>query len=214
MEAQDQARQAPDRVPLLVLISAPSGAGKTTLCRNLLARCAGLTRAVTCTTRPPRPGEVNGLDYHFMDESTFLRYMAEGAFIEHAEVYGHRYGVLRSELLDRLRRGLDVLLNVDVQGAATIRDRARQDPHLARALVTVFLCPPSLGELERRIRTRGTDPEDVIQRRLAVARREIAEWPKFDYLVVSGTVEEDTRRVLAIMEAERMRTVRAAPPII
>lgn len=214
MEAQDQACQAPDRVPLLLLISAPSGAGKTTLCRNLLARCAGLTRAVTCTTRPPRPGEINGLDYHFVDDPTFLRYMAEGAFIEHAEVYGYRYGVLRSELLDRLGRGLDVLLNVDVQGAATIRDRARHDPQLARALVTVFLCPPSLDELERRIRTRGTDPEDVIQRRLAVARREIAEWPKFDYLVVSGTVEDDIRRVLAIMEAERMRTVRAAPPTI
>lgn len=197
---------------LLVLLSAPSGAGKTTVCQQLLAARPLLTRVVTCTTRPARPGEQDGVDYHFLDAAEFERRVEAGEFLEHATVYGHRYGTLRSEVLDRLRSGRDVLLTVDVQGAATIRERAAEDPQLRRALVTVFLTPPSLAVLEKRLRGRGTDAEDVIQRRLAVARREIAQWNRFDYLVVSSTIAEDLRRMLAILEVEKMRSTRARAP--
>ncbi len=197
---------------LLIVISAPSGGGKTTLCEQLLAARPGITRVITCTTRPPRPGERDGVDYHFIDEMTFAKRLAADEFIEHATVYGHRYGVLKVELLNRLNRGQDVLLQVDVQGAATIRARARLDPELNRALVTVFLTPPTLAELERRLRTRGQDPPEVIQKRLGVARAEIAHWREFDYLLISRSPQEDLRRMLAILEAEKMRTNRAYPP--
>ena len=116
--------------PLLILISAPSGGGKTTLCQQLLAARPDMTRAITCTTRAPRPGEKDGVDYYFFDPAEFQRRVQAGEFIEHATVFGRSYGLLRSELLDKLRQGRDVLLNVDVQGAATIRDRAQADPEL------------------------------------------------------------------------------------
>ncbi len=137
--------------PLLILISAPSGGGKTTLCQQLLAARPDMTRAITCTTRPPRPGEKNGVDYHFFRPAEFQKHVQAGDFIEHATVFGRSYGTLRSELLDKLRAGRDVLLNVDVQGAATIRERAQAEPELKRALVTVFLTPPSVAMLAERL---------------------------------------------------------------
>lgn len=199
---------------LLIVISAPSGAGKTTLCQQLLAARPEVTRAVTCTTRPPRPGERDGVDYYFLEEAEFRRRVEAGEFVEHATVYRHRYGVLKSELLSKLRQGRDVLLNVDVQGAGSLRAQARQDAELERALVMVFLTTPSPADLERRLRQRGTDAEEVIQRRLGVARQEIAQWRQFDYLLVSTTIPEDRRRMLVIYEAEKMRSNRAAPPVV
>jgi guanylate kinase len=198
--------------PLLVLVSAPSGGGKTTVCQQLLARHPELTRVVTCTTRSPRPGERDGVDYHFIDESTFERRVQAGEFLEHASVYAHRYGTLRRAVLDRVRQGRDVLLNVDVQGVATIRATAALDRELARALVTVFLAPPTLTELETRLRKRGTEVEAVLQRRLSAARRELACWRGFDYLVISDTMAEDLRRLEVILEAERMRQDRVHAP--
>jgi guanylate kinase len=200
------------RIPVLLLLSAPSGAGKTTLCQELLQRRPGLTRAITCTTRPPRPGERDGVDYHFLDPETYARRVAAGEFLEHATVYGHGYGTLRQEVLDRLRAGQDVLLNVDVQGAAAIRARAREEPLLQQALVTVFLTPPSRAVLEARLRRRGTDPEPVIQRRLAMAQTEIAHWKDFDYLILSGSIAEDVQRLEAILEAEKLRSHRQPAP--
>lgn len=200
------------RIPVLLLLSAPSGAGKTTLCQQLLQRRPGLARAITCTTRPPRPGERDGVDYHFLDPETYARRVAAGEFLEHAMVYGHGYGTLRQEVLDRLRAGQDVLLNVDVQGAAAIRARARQEPLLQQALVTVFLTPPSRAVLEARLRRRGTDPEPVIQRRLAMAQTEIAHWKDFDYLIVSGSIAEDVQRLEVILEAEKLRSHRQPAP--
>ena len=197
---------------LLVLISAPSGAGKTTVCQQLLAARPDLTRAVTCTTRQPRAGEQDGVDYYFLDAADFLRRLQAGNFLEHATVYGHSYGTLKSEVLGRLRAGRDVLLNVDVQGAATIRAKAQEDPELGRALVGVFLTPPSMAVLEERLRKRGTDPDAVIQKRLGVARQEIAQWKHFDYLLLSATIPEDLRRMQAIIEAEKMRSARAQAP--
>jgi guanylate kinase len=198
--------------PLLVLISAPSGGGKTTVCNQLLVSRPGMTRVVTCTTRPPREGERDGIDYYFLSADSFLKRVQAGNFLEHATVYGNSYGTLKSEVLSKLRQGNDVLLNVDVQGAATIRERALEEPELKRVLVTVFLTPPSLAVLEQRLRKRDTDAEPVIQKRLSVARQEIAQWRHFDYLLISATIPEDLRRMLAIVEAEKMRSLRANTP--
>ncbi len=210
----DSPIKAPTISPLLVLISAPSGGGKTTLCHELLAARPDMARAITCTTRDPRPGEKDGVDYYFFDAAAFLKRVQAGNFLEHATVYGHSYGTLKSEVLGKLRQGRDVLLNVDVQGAATIRDRAAEDPELRRALISVFLTPPSLEILEQRLRKRGTDSEAVIQKRLGVARQEIAQWKNFDYLLISDSIKEDLRRMQAIIEAEQLRTGRAVPPEI
>ena len=199
--------------PLLIVISAPSGGGKTTLCREILAKHPEMSRAITCTTRAPRPGERDGADYYFVDSAAFAQRMAEGGFLEHASVYGHCYGTPKSEVLERLRQGGDVLLTVDVQGAAALCAASAGDPALRRALVTVFLTPASLAELEARLRHRATDAESVLQQRLGVARAEIAQWPNFKYLLLSTTVAEDLRRMECIIEAERMRSSRALPPV-
>jgi guanylate kinase len=171
-----------------------------------------MTRAVTCTTRAPRPGEKDGVDYYFLDPAEFQRRVQAGEFIEHATVFGRSYGILRSELLDKLRLGRDVLLAVDVQGAATIRDRALADAELNRALVTVFLTPPSIVVLEERLKKRASDAPEEIQKRLGIARKEIAQWNNFDYLLISTSIPEDLRRMLAIVEAEKSRAARSQPP--
>jgi len=212
MSVESQSKAAPTTSPLLVLISAPSGGGKTTLCQRLLAARPQMTRAVTCTTRPPRAGERDGTDYYFLDAGSFLKRVQAGNFLEHATVYGNSYGILKAEVLGKLRQGTDVLLNVDVQGAATIREKAQEDPELKRALVSVFLTPPSLSVLEERLRKRGTDSPAVVQKRLGVARQEIAQWKHFDYLLLSSSISEDLRRMLALVEAEKMRTARVQAP--
>lgn len=171
-----------------------------------------MARAITCTTRLPREGEQDGQAYYFLDAASFLKRVQAGHFLEHATVYGNSYGTLKAEVLGKLRQGKDVLLNVDVQGAATIRERALEEPELKGALVTVFLTPPSLRILEERLRKRGTDSPVVIQKRLSVARQEIAQWKHFDYLLLSGSIADDLRRMLAIVEAEKMRSSRLQPP--
>ena len=198
--------------PLLILISAPSGGGKTTLCERLLASRPGMSRAVTCTTRAPRRGEQDGVDYYFLNAESFLKRVQAGNFLEHATVYGNSYGTLKSEVLGKMRQGQDVLLNVDVQGAATIREKAEGDAELGDALVSIFLTPPSVTVLEQRLRKRGTDSDSAIQKRLAVARQEIAQWKHFDYLLLSDTIERDVNRALAIVEAEKMRSGRCQAP--
>lgn len=198
--------------PLLILISAPSGGGKTTLVRQLLRSRRSMVRAVTCTTREPRKGERHGLDYYFLKAADFLTRVQAGNFLEHATVYGNSYGLLKSELLGKLRAGKDVLLNVDVQGAATIFKKAQEDPELSRALVTIFLTPTSLKEIERRLKSRNEDSAEVITRRVAMAKQEIAQWKNFDYLVISTTKQEDLRRTLSIIEAEKMKVSRSEAP--
>jgi guanylate kinase len=208
----DNPAKHPTVGPLLVLVSAPSGGGKTTLCQQLLATRKDMTRAITCTTRAPRPGEKDGVDYYFLDAESFLKRVQAGNFLEHATVYGYSYGTLKSEVVNKLRQGKDVLLSVDVQGAATIRERAQEDMELKRALISVFLTPPSLAVLEARLKKRGTDSDATIQKRLSVARQEIGQWKNFDYLLVSDAISEDLRRVQFIIEAEKMRSPRALPP--
>jgi guanylate kinase len=198
--------------PLLLLISAPSGAGKTTVCQHLLTENPGLSRVVTCTTRPPRPGERDGVDYHFLDDTAFDREVQAARFLEHASVYGRSYGTRKSEVLERLNRGQDVLLTVDVQGVAAIQAQASRDALLKRALVTLFLTPPTLQVLEDRLRNRGTDSEEVCRQRLSVARHEIAQWHRFDYLILSTTILEDVRRAQCIYEAEKLRSMRVPSP--
>lgn len=198
--------------PLLVVISAPSGGGKTTLCNQLLAARPEMTRAITCTTREPRGDEKDGVDYYFLDAASFLKRLQAGNFLEHATVHGHSYGTLKSEVLSKLRSGKDVLLNVDVQGAATIRKCAEEDAELKRALMTVFLTPSTLAVLEERLKRRGTDAPATIQKRLGVARQEIAQWKNFDYLIISHGIGDDVRHMQAIIEAEKMKTARSLAP--
>jgi guanylate kinase len=198
--------------PLLILISAPSGGGKTTLCQRLLTARPNMSRAITCTTRLPRQGERDGVDYYFLTAESFLKRVHAGNFLEHATVYGNSYGTLKSEVLGRMRQGQDVLLTVDVQGAATIRQKAQEDPELRDALISVFLTPPSVSVLQERLEKRGTDAPETIKKRLAVARQEITQWKHFDYLLVSESIEEDLRRMQSIVEAEKMRSSRVQAP--
>jgi guanylate kinase len=209
MSAPPPAEQAIGASPLLIVISAPSGGGKTTLCQQLLAAHPEMTRAITCTTRPPRPGEIEGRDYYFLDEEEFSRRVEAGAFLEHACVHERSYGTPKTDVLHRLRSGKDVLLNIDVQGAATLCARAAANADLRHALITVFLTPPSLALLEARLRRRATDSPAQLEKRLSVARHEIAQWRQFAYLIISTTIAEDLRRMEAIIEAERMRSSRS-----
>ena len=198
--------------PVLIVLSAPSGGGKTTLCKGMLKANRTLARAITCTTRAPRGGEKDGVDYHFLDPGDFLKRVQAGNFLEHATVYGNSYGTLKSEVLSKLRAGSNVLLAVDVQGAASIRAAAETDPELQAAMISVFLTPPTLAVLEARLKKRGEDAAAVVKKRLGVAAREIAQWKNFDYLIISTSPTEDVRRMQAIFDAEKMRQARAVPP--
>ncbi|MGC3959693.1 MAG: guanylate kinase [Verrucomicrobiota bacterium] len=207
--SEEKPSHAPTGNRLLVVISAPSGGGKTTLCNQLLAARPELARAITCTTREPRGDEKDGVDYYFLDAASFLKRVQAGNFLEHATVYGQSYGTLKSEVLGKLRAGKDVLLNIDVQGAAAVRKCAEEDPELKRALVTVFLTPATLAVLEARLQKRGTDTPADIKKRLGVARQEIAQWKNFNYLIISRGIEDDVRNMQAIIEAEKMHTARS-----
>jgi guanylate kinase len=197
---------------LLIVLSAPSGGGKTTLCEQMLKDNPTMSRAVTCTTRAPREGERDGVDYHFLTAEDFLKRVQAGNFLEHATVYGNSYGTLKSEVLNKMRAGKDVLLAVDVQGASAIRTQAESDSELAHALVEVFLTPESLAVLAARLKKRGKDAPEAIKKRLAVAKQEIAQWKHFDYLLISTSVHEDVRRMQAIYDAEQMRQARSTAP--
>ena len=199
---------------LLLILSGPSGGGKTTLCEKILRTNASVVRAITCTTRPPREGEKDGVDYYFLDAANFLKRVQAGHFLEHASVHGNSYGTLRSEVLGKLRQSKDVLLCVDVQGAAAITKVAEEEADLKRALITVFLTPPSLAILEQRLRKRGKDSAEVIKRRISVARQEVAQWRNFDYLIVSRSIAEDAARMQAIITAEKLREFRASAPTL
>ena len=185
----------------LFVVSAPSGAGKTTLCREVRHRVPDLAYSVSVTTRAPRPGEVDGVDFHFVDETRFRERLAAGAFAEWAVVHGNLYGTTAAALEGELGRGHDVLLDIDTQGAAQLRARYPE-------AVLVFIMAPSLAELEQRLRERRSDPEHEIQRRLRRGREEIALWREYHYLIVNRDVKEAVEQLDAIVHAERCRTTR------
>ena len=186
----------------LFVISAPSGAGKTTLLKRVMPRLTGLSFSVSHTTRLPRPGEREGVDYHFVAREEFEKMMGEGAFLEYARVHDNLYGTSRMAV-ERLRQqGVDVVLDIDVQGAAILREACLVDA------AYIFIAPPSVAELERRLRGRGTEAEEMIATRLANARMELAAMSSYEYLLVNRQVEESVELLTAIILAERARAHR------
>lgn len=187
---------------ILFIVSSPSGAGKSTISRKLLAADSGLEMSVSATTRPPRPGEVDGKDYHFVGIEEFRAMVAENDFLEWAHVFGNRYGTPRGPVEKALSEGRDVLFDIDWQGAQQLYQQAGGD------VVRVFIFPPSLGELERRLRARGTDSDEVIDGRMARANIEISHWDGYDYVLVNDDVEKCFTDVKAILDAERLKRSR------
>ncbi len=183
---------------MMLVLSSPSGAGKTTISRELLARDDNLTMSVSATTRPPRQGEVDGEDYLFIDEAEFHRMTEIGELLEHAEVFGNFYGTPRRPVEAALAVGTDILFDIDWQGTQQLKsnDNTRDD------LVSVFILPPDSDELENRLRTRAQDPDDVVKERMSKAADEISHYPEYDYIVVNKVVEESVSQVQAILASE------------
>ncbi len=225
---------APSPIPILVVLSGPSGSGKTTLCTSFIRRHPDFSRAITCTTRSPRQGERNGVDYYFLQPQDFIHHIQSGDFLENAEVYNQAYGTLRKEVIGKLHAGKNVLLTVDVQGAESIRrlcdenrPRGEGDPpqsgretgtlrheidELSRAVVSIFMVPPTLRELKNRLRKRNLDSLRTIDQRLQQVTHEIEQYRNFDYLLESGTEQHDLKVLESIVEAERRRIERCALP--
>jgi guanylate kinase len=187
------------RSGILFVVSAPSGAGKTTLV-EAIRQTPNLFYSVSCTTRPPRSSEINGEHYRFLSDADFRARLEAGDFLEHAQVHGDFYGTLREPVLTNLKNGVDVLIDIDTQGAATIRNC--DDPIIRQALTDVFIMPPDLDELRRRLHKRGTEIEEQINRRLETAAREMELWRDYRYTIISGSVEDDLEKFRCIMAAE------------
>jgi guanylate kinase len=193
------------RTGILFVLSAPSGAGKTTLC-SALRHKPDFVYAVSCTTRGPRAGEIEGEDYHFLSNEEFERRVAADEFLEYAEVHGFKYGTLKNSVTENLRKGIDVLIDIDTKGAATIRSCG--DPFILDALADVFVMPPNLEELRRRLMKRGTETEEQIATRLQNAAAEMERWREYKYTLISGSMEEDIEKFRAVMRAERYQSRR------
>lgn len=188
------------RSGLLIIISSPSGAGKSTLARRLMQWDPSLRFSVSATTRPPRPGEVDGQHYHFTDRAAFETMVAEGRMLEHAEVFGNLYGSPAAPVETAISEGRDTLFDVDWQGGQQIRAS-----HLGSHVVSIFILPPSLAELERRLRTRGQDSDEVIAGRMRKSRDEISHWAEYDYVLVNDDLDATEADLRAILTAERLR---------
>ncbi|TNC71951.1 guanylate kinase [Rubellimicrobium roseum] len=197
------ALSAPERRGLLVILSSPSGAGKTTIARRLLAADPAIRFSVSATTRAPRPGEVDGREYHFVTRPAFEAMVERGELLEHAEVFGNLYGSPRLPIELAMADGRDTLFDIDWQGGQQIRNSA-----LGREVVSIFILPPSMAELERRLRGRGQDSEEVIAGRMARSMAEVSHWAEYDYVLVNRDVDETEARVRHIVEVERLRRER------
>ncbi len=193
------------RSGMVLILSGPSGSGKSTLYKKV---CGDFEFSVSCTTRLPREGETDGVDYHFITKERFQELLKEDAFAEHAEVHGNYYGTLKSELTGRLERGIDVLLDIDVQGAMQLRALCGRDQQFADACVFVFVMPPSCEELERRLRGRGSETEETLTRRLNNARQEMACWDKYDYVILNDELEQAARDFKGLIETMRLAVKR------
>ncbi|AOL93905.1 guanylate kinase [Porphyrobacter sp. LM 6] len=186
----------------MFVLSSPSGAGKTTLSRMLLERDSEIRLSVSATTRPPRPGEIDGVHYHFVSADEFQRMIDEDDFYEWAEVFGHRYGTPKGRIRAALKEGQDFLFDIDWQGTQQLYQKDQQD------VVRVFILPPSIEELHRRLQNRATDSAEVIAARMERARAEISHWDGYDYVIVNDDVEVCFDKVRAILDAERMKRAR------
>lgn len=184
---------------LMLVLSSPSGAGKTTISRELLRGDGNLTLSVSVTTRKRRPAEEDGVDYHFIDRARFDDMAAAGDLLEYAEVFGNGYGTPRAEVEAALSAGRDVLFDIDWQGTQQLRERMRDD------LVSVFILPPTTGELERRLHERAQDSAAIVRARMAEASEEMSHWPEYDYIIVNRDIGESVRRARSILEAERLK---------
>lgn len=189
-----------DRTGLLIILSSPSGAGKSTLARRLMKWDDGLRFSVSATTRAPRIGEVDGVDYHFTTAEAFRAMIADGQMLEHAEVFGNLYGSPRAPVEQSMQAGRDTLFDVDWQGGQQIRSSA-----LGRQSVSIFVLPPSMTELERRLRSRGQDSPEVIAGRMEKSRGEISHWAEYDYVLINEDLDETEKHLCAILTAERLR---------
>ncbi len=199
---ESETRTGIRRRGLMLVLSSPSGAGKTTISRLLLDRFDDLQMSVSVTTRAMRPDEVDGRDYHFIGLQEYQQRVEAGELLEHARVFDHFYGTPRGPVMDTLSSGRDVLFDIDWQGTQQIGETARED------LVSVFILPPDAAELERRLHARAQDSHEVIQRRMAAAAAEMNHWREYDYIVVNEDTERSVRQVAAILEAERLRRER------
>ncbi|QCB56255.1 guanylate kinase [Sphingopyxis sp. PAMC25046] len=188
-----------NRRGVLFVLSSPSGAGKTTISRMMLEADKDIALSISATTRPPRPGEVDGVHYHFVDVETFKKMAADGEFLEWAHVFGHRYGTPRAPVDAMLEAGKDVLFDIDWQGAQQLYQEAGPD------VVRVFVLPPTMEELERRLRARNTDSDEVIAARMERAANEISHWDGYDYVLINDNVEGCFDEVRAILRAERLK---------
>jgi guanylate kinase len=191
-----------ERRGLMLVLSSPSGAGKSTLSRKLLASDANITLSVSATTRFPRPGEVDGKDYFFVNAEKFDHMVGENAFLEHAKVFGNRYGTPRRPVMEALAAGRDVLFDIDWQGTQQISQKAADD------LVRIFILPPSKAELKRRLESRAQDSAEVVAGRMAKANEEISHWAEYDYVIVNDDIEAAHVKIRTILEAERLKRSR------
>ncbi|HZN30853.1 MAG TPA: guanylate kinase [Xanthobacteraceae bacterium] len=187
---------------LMLVLSSPSGAGKTTLSRKLLEADPAVELSVSVTTRKQRPGEVDGRDYHFIDSARFDAMLKQGELLEAAQVFGHRYGTPRAPVAAALGRGRDVLFDIDWQGTQQLREKAAGD------LVSIFVLPPSIPDLERRLRTRAQDSDEVIHARMARAADEMSHWAEYDYVVINTDIDRAFSEVRSILAAERLKRER------
>jgi len=187
---------------LMLVLSSPSGAGKTTLSRLLLDSDPAIDLSISVTTRPPRPGEVDGSHYHFIDRAQFDTMVARGELLEWAQVFGNRYGTPRGPVEKALASGRDVLFDIDWQGTQQLREKGRAD------LVSVFVLPPSIPDLEQRLKSRAQDAPDVIRSRMAKASDEMSHWAEYDYVVINREIEDAFQDVRAILGAERLKRER------
>ncbi|MFP6733472.1 MAG: guanylate kinase [Rhodospirillales bacterium] len=189
---------------LIFVLSSPSGAGKTTISRKLLRLDDNLVMSVSTTTRPKRAGETEGIDYKFVDLETFESMTEDGAFLEHAEVFGHQYGTPRAPVERALRTGTDVLFDIDWQGTQQLAT----DKNMGADLVSVFILPPSTQELESRLNSRARDPDEVVRERMARASDDMSHFPEYGYIIVNDSIDQSVARVQAILDAERSRMSR------